>query len=157
MKLRLGLALLLISVLALSAAGCTGGASGVNLVATMHGCGGSGSGAGEISTDYELDFETTICNKGSGTARDVRVFVEPAATNQGVQEIEVEPRQKQKPVTLEAGECETFVVNWEWDYTGTSNEEAYQLINQYVFHATWTDKNGNQGTAVLGEGSEGSP
>jgi hypothetical protein len=152
MKLRLGLALLLISVLALSAAGCPGGASDVKLVATGHGGGGSGSGAGEIVTDYELDFETTVCSQGSGTARDVRVFVETSATNQGAHTIEVEPRQKPKPVTLEAGECETFVVNWEWDYTGTSNEEANQLINQYVFHATWTDKNGNQGTAVLGEG-----
>ena len=59
---------------------------------------------------------------------------------------------KQKLVTLEAGECETFVVDWEYDYTGTSNEEVYQLINQYVFHATWTDKNGNKVTNVLGEG-----
>ena len=152
MKLRLGLALLLISVLVLSVVGCNSGTSGVNLVATGHGCGGSGSGAGEIPTHYELSFETTICNQGKETARDVRVFVEPSATNQGLQEMEVEPSQKQKPVTLEAGECETFVVNWEYKYTGSSNEEVYQLINQYVFHATWTDKNGNQGTSVLGEG-----
>jgi len=152
MKLRLGLALLLISVLVLSGVGCTSGASGVKLVATMHVCGGSGSGAGEAVTDYELDFETTICNQGSGTASNVRVFVEPSATNQGAQTMEVEPSQKQKPVILEAGECETFVVNWEYKYTGTSNEEANQLINQYVFHATWTDKNGKQGTSVLGEG-----
>ena len=152
MKLRLGLALLLISVLVLSVVGCNSGTSGVNLVATGHGCGGSGSGAGEIPTHYELSFETTICNQGSGTAKDVRVFVEPSATNQVLQTIEVKPSRKQKPVTLEAGECETFVVNWEYDYTGTSNEEVYQLINQYVFHATWTDKNGNQVTSVLGEG-----
>ena len=152
MKLRLGLALLLISVLVLSVVGCSSGASGVNLVASMHNCGGSGSGAGEIPTDYELSFETTICNQGSGIATDVRVFVEPAATNQDGQTMEVEPSQKQKPVTLKAGECETFVVNWEYKYTGSSNEEAFQLINQYVFHATWTDKNGKQFTAVLGEG-----
>jgi hypothetical protein len=153
MKLRLGLALLLISVLGLSGVGCISGASGVKLVATMHGCGGSGSGAGEIVTDYELSFETTVCNQGSGTARDVRIFVEPSATNQGAQTMEVEPSQKQKPVILEASECETFVVNWEYKYTGTSNEEANQLINQYVFHATWIDKNGNQATTVLGERS----
>jgi len=152
MRLRLGLALLLISVLVFSVAGCSSGASGVNLVATMHNCGGSGSGAGEIPTDYELSFETIICNQGKETARDVKVFVKPSATNQGSQEMEVEPSQKQKPVTLEAGECETFVVNWEYKYTGTSNEEVYQLINQYTFHATWTDKNGKQFTAVLGEG-----
>jgi hypothetical protein len=152
MKLRLGLAILIVSVLALSATGCASGWSGVNLVATMHGCGGTGSGAGEVPTDYELSFETIICNQGSGTARDVRVFVETSATNQGLREIEVEPRQKQKPVTLEAGECETFAVNWEYKYTGSSHEEASELINQYVFHATWTDKNGDQGTTVLGEG-----
>ena len=152
MKLRLWLALLLISVLALSATGCPSGASGVNLVATMHGCGGSGSGAGEIPTHYELRCEIAICNQGSGTAKDVRVFVEPSATNQVLQTMEVEPSQKQKPVTLEAGECETFVVDWEYDYAGTSSEEVYKLINQYVFHATWIDKNGKQGTKVLGEG-----
>jgi len=153
MKLRLGLALLLISVLALSAAGCPSGASDVKLVATTHGCGGTGSGPMEGPTHYELSFDTTICNQGNGTARDVRVFVELSATNQGAQTMEVEPRQKQKPVTLEAGECETFVVNWEWDYTGTSHEEASQLMNQYVLHATWTDKKGNQVTSVLAERS----
>ena len=152
MKLRLGLALLLISMLASSSAGCTGGASGVNLVATGHGCGGSGTGSGEIITHYELSFETTICNQGSKTASDVRVFVETSATNQDSQEIEVEPTKKQKPVMLEAGECETFVVNWEYEYAGSSNEEANQLINKYVFHATWKDKNGNQITSILGEG-----
>ena len=152
MKIRLGLSILLISALALSAAGCPGGASGVKLVATTHGCGGSGSGPMEGPTHYELSFETTICNQGSGTARDVRAFIEPSSTNQVLQTMEVEPSQKQKPVTLEAGECETFVVNWEYECTGTSDEQVYQLINQYVLYATWIDKNGKQGTSVLGEG-----
>jgi hypothetical protein len=153
MKLRLGSALLLIFALLLSVVGCNSGASGVNLVAIGHGSGGSGSGASEIPTHYELSFETTICNQGNGTAKDVRVFVEPSSTNQVLRTMEVEPSQKLKPVTLEAGECETFVVNWEYDYSGTSTEEVYQLINQYVIHATWTDKNGKQVTKVLGEGS----
>jgi len=154
MKLKLGLALLLISVLVLGIVGCSSKMSSVNLVATMHGCGGSGDGPvdSDATQHFDLGCETNICNQGNGTANDVRVFVDTSVTNEGLQTLELEPRQNQKPVILKKGECETFAVNWGYDCTGISHDEVYQSVNQYVLHVTWIDKNGKQVAKVLCEG-----
>ena len=151
----LGLALLLISVLALGIIGCNNQAYDVNLVATMHSCGGSGGGpiASDPTQHFDLGCETIICNQGRDTANDVKVFVDTSVTNEGLQTLELQPRQKQKPVILKKGECETFAVNWGYDCTGISHDEVYQSVNQYVLHVTWIDKNGKQVAKVLCEGS----
>lgn len=154
MKFRLGLALLLIPVPILGIVGCNIEVSGVNLVATMHSCGGSGGGPinSDATQHFDLGCDTIICNQGNGTANDVRVFVDTSVTNESLQTLELQPRQRQKPVILKKGECETFAVNWGYDCTGVSHDEVYQSVNQYVLHVTWIDKNGKQIAKVLCEG-----
>jgi hypothetical protein len=157
MKLKLGLVLLPILALVLGIVGCNSEASGVNLVATMHGCGGSGGGPidSDATQHFDLGCETIICNQGNETANDVRVFVDTSVTNEGLQTLELEPRQKQKPIIIKKCECETFAVNWGYDCTEVSHDEVYQSVNQYVLHVTWIDRNGKQVAKVICEG--GSP
>lgn len=60
---------------------------------------------------YEVRCEIII-NHRNKTAKDVRLFVDSLAINQGLQNIGIDPSQKQRAIILETSECEIFRVNW---------------------------------------------
>jgi hypothetical protein len=98
----------------------------------------------------QIKYEISISNKGSETAREVRVFIDSLATNQGFQTMEAEP--SQSPVDLGSNEHETYTLSWEYDLTRSSKEELVELMKENVLRAVWLDEKGQQHEKVLSEG-----
>ena len=98
----------------------------------------------------QIKYEIIIGNSGIETARDVRVFVDSPATNQGWQTMEAEP--SQEPVNLGPNEHETYLITWEYDLTESSKEELTDLMKENVIRATWIDENGQQQEEELTQG-----
>jgi len=120
---------------------------GVNLLVTS-----TGSGAGCEDQHCQVDFDITITNQGLATARNVRVFIDSSATNQGLQTMEALP--DEGPVDLSPDESTKFLASWECNLNGFSDEEFHQLVQQYVIWATWTDEVGQQHEKLLRETDE---
>ncbi len=113
---------------------------------------GVGSGAGCEDQHCQVDFDVTITNQGIATARNVRVFIDSQATSQGLQTMEALP--DQRPADLGPDESATFLVSWEANLDGFSDEEFHALVQQYVIHATWVDGDGQQHEKTLRETDE---
>jgi len=111
----------------------------------------SGNVGGKDLQHQEIHYEITVSNRGIETAKDVRVFVDSQATNQGLQTMEAEPTHR--PVNLGPDEHETYIISWEYDITRSSKEELIKLLRETVFRATWIDEKGQQGEKVLGKGA----
>jgi len=118
---------------------------GVNLTSGI-----VGSVGGKDLQRQRIQYEITVSNKGGEIARDIRIFVDSPATNQGLQTMEAEPAQR--PVNLGPNEHETFIISWEYDLTKTSKEGLVELLEENVFRATWIDEKGQQDGKVLHEG-----
>ena len=115
---------------------------GINLIAnSMSGIGG------EDIQHQQIKYEITISNRGTETARDVRIFIDSTATNQGFRSMEAEPTEK--PVNLESGEYATYNIVWEYDLTQSSKEELAELMKNNILRATWVDENGQYNEETL--------
>ncbi|MFC2070264.1 hypothetical protein ACFLTB_03775 [Chloroflexota bacterium] len=122
---------------------------GVNLVANMRSTGDSG----DDLEHYRVNYIISVSNQGLETARDVRVFIESPATNNGLRKMEAKPFQNyQKLVDLGLGEGETYLVWWEYNLADSSKEKFIELIRQNVLHATWIGEDGQQHEDLLLEG-----
>ncbi len=114
----------------------------VNLTTTI-----SGSIGGTELQHQQINYEIRVTNRGIGIARDLRIFVDSPATNSGLQTMEAEA--SHSPVNLGLNENETFLIQWEYDITESSKAELFELVEENVFRAIWTDENGEQQEKIL--------
>jgi len=104
---------------------------------------------GEDIQHQQIKYEITVSNRGNETARDVRIFVDSTATNQGFQSMEAEPIER--PVSLESGEHAAYNAVWEYDLSKTSKEELAELMKNNILRAVWVDEDGQQYEEILSE------
>ena len=115
---------------------------GVNLIANS-----MSSIGGKDIQHQQIKYEITISNRGNETARDVRVFIDTPATNQGYQSMEAEPAQS--PVSLASGEYATYSIVWEYDLSKSSKEELTGLMENNILRTVWVEGNGRQQEEIL--------
>lgn len=99
-------------------------------------------GGSEDLRHQEIEYEINVSNRGTETARDVRVFVDSPATNQGLQTMEAET--EHQPVDLEPGENANYLVRWEFDMSASSKVELIALLRQTLIRVTWIDETGEK-------------
>ena len=94
----------------------------------------------------QIEYEIRISNRGTEIAKDVRVFIDSPATNQGWQTMETKSLKEQ--VNLGPNEYETYLISWEYDLSKSSKEELADLMEENVIRTTWIDENGQQQEVV---------
>jgi hypothetical protein len=107
-------------------------------------------GGGEDLEHEPAKYEITITNRGTKTARDVRVFVDSLLTNDGLQTFEAVP--VDGAVTIGPGESTKYTASWEFDLAIMGKPKAFELVKQDVVRVTWTDEDGQAEEKVLTKG-----
>ena len=114
----------------------------VNLTTTI-----SGSIGGTELQHQQIRYEIRVTNRGTCIASNLRIFVDSPATNSGLQTMEAEA--SHSPVNLGPDEYATFLIQWEYDMTESSKVELFELVEENVFRAIWTDENDEQQEEIL--------
>jgi hypothetical protein len=107
----------------------------------------SGGIGGTDLQHQQIHYEIRVTNRGTGIARNLRIFVDSPATNSGLQTMEAEAGNS--PVNLGPDEYAIFLIQWEYDMTESSKAELFELVEENVFRAIWTDENGEQREEIL--------
>ncbi len=105
---------------------------------------------GDDPAHQQISFRITITNIGAEAAKNVRVTLSTAATNDesGRWKTEIEPSNP-GPVNLEPGENESYNITWEYDASGTSKEELARLVNLTTVLAKYTTPEGEESVQLL--------
>ena len=115
---------------------------GVNLIAN-----GIGSVGGDDIARQRVNYEITVTNQGTETAKNVKLFFDTATSGQGTQTFEAVP--DKEPVGLAPGQSANFTVIWEIDLTAIGKQKFVELMLRDVVRATWTGNDGGPKEKVL--------
>jgi hypothetical protein len=115
---------------------------GVNLIAN-----GIISVGGDDVSRQRVNYQITVTNQGSETAKEVKLFFDTATTGQGMQTFEAAP--DHQPVSLAPGQSANFTVIWEIDLTEMGKQQFVALMMRDVVRATWTGSDGGPREKVL--------
>ncbi len=119
---------------------------GVNLIANAT----STAGGSEDIEHQVARYEIVITNIGTAIARDVKVFVDTSATNDGLQTFEATPGQR--PVTLGPGQSANYTATWEFSLALMSKQEFVERVQQTMLRATWVGEDGQTREKALLKG-----
>jgi len=119
---------------------------GVNLIANAT----SSAGGSEDIEHQVARYEIVITNQGTETARDIKVFVDTSATNDGLRTFEATP--SQGPVTLGPGQSANYTVSWEFNLALMGKPKFVELIQQDVLRARWVGEDGQTKERALLKG-----
>jgi len=105
---------------------------------------------GDDPAHQQISFRITITNISEEVAKNVRVTLSTAATNDesGRWKTEIEPSSP-GPVDLGPGEGETYHVTWEYDASHTSKDELARLVNLTTVLAKYTTPEGEEAVELL--------
>jgi len=119
---------------------------GVNLIANAT----SSAGGSEDIEHQVARYQIVITNTGTATARDVKVFVDTSATNDGLRTFEA--TSNQGTVTLGPGQSANYTVSWEFNLALMGKPKFVELIQQDVLRAAWVGEDGQTKERALLKG-----